>query len=117
MRDVLPGEMVALSDRGIETRQVAPSDPPAFCVFEHIYFARPDSMLEGKRTQVSRRRMGEVLWREAPGRGDPGIAVSDFGKPGPAGYPTASWLPQDGGLIQKHHVAPTVIPPCQELAH
>ena len=51
---------------GIETRQVVESDREAFCVFEHIYFARPDSILEGNRTQVSRRKMGEILWREAP---------------------------------------------------
>jgi amidophosphoribosyltransferase len=115
MRDVLPGEMVALSDRGIETRQVAPSDHPAFCVFEHIYFARPDSVLEGKRTQVSRRRMGEILWREAPVEADLVIAVPDSGNPAAVGYSTASGMPKDDGLIKNRYVARTFIQPGQEL--
>jgi amidophosphoribosyltransferase len=115
MRDVLPGEMVALSDRGIETRQVAKSDHPAFCVFEHIYFARPDSVLEGKRTQVSRRRMGEILWREAPTDADLVIAVPDSGNPAAVGYSTASGIPKDDGLIKNRYVARTFIQPGQEL--
>jgi amidophosphoribosyltransferase len=115
MRDVLPGEMVALSDRGIETRQVAHSEHRAFCVFEHIYFARPDSMLEGRRTQVSRRRMGEVLWREAPAEADLVIAVPDSGNPAAVGYSTASGIPKDDGLIKNRYVARTFIQPGQEL--
>ncbi len=58
LRDVQPGEMVSLGERGIETRQVVESERKAFCVFEHIYFARPDSILEGNRTQVSRAQDG-----------------------------------------------------------
>src|SRR6266550_3448659 len=115
MRDVQPGEMVALSERGIETRQVAKSDHPAFCVFEHIYFARPDSLLEGKRTQVSRRRMGEILWREAPVEADLVIAVPDSGNPAAVGYSTASGMPKDDGLIKNRYVARTFIQPGQEL--
>ena len=69
LREIQPGEMVSLSERGIETKLLVESERRAFCVFEHIYFARPDSILEGNRTQVSRRKMGEILWREAPGRG------------------------------------------------
>jgi amidophosphoribosyltransferase len=115
MRDVLPGEMVALSERGIETRQVAKSDHQAFCVFEHIYFARPDSMLEGKRTQVSRRRMGEILWREAPVEADLVIAVPDSGNPAAVGYSTASGIDKDDGLIKNRYVARTFIQPGQEL--
>jgi len=115
MRDVLPGEMVALSERGIETRQVAESDQPAFCVFEHIYFARPDSILEGKRTQVSRRRMGEILWRESPVEADLVIAVPDSGNPAAVGYSTASGIDKDDGLIKNRYVARTFIQPGQEL--
>src|SRR3954447_7069958 len=115
MRDVLPGEMVALSGRGIETRQGAKSDHQAFCVFEHIYFARPDSMLEGKRTQVSRRRMGEILWREAPVEAELVIAVPDSGNPAAVGYSTASGIPKDDGLIKNRYVARTFIQPGQEL--
>ena len=82
LREVQPGEMVSLSEGGIETRQLVESERQAFCVFEHIYFARPDSVLEGNRTQVSRRKMGEILWREAPVDADVVIAVPDSGTPG-----------------------------------
>ena len=83
VRDVEPGEMVvARPETALETRQLVESERRAFCVFEHIYFARPDSILEGNRTQVSRRKMGEILWREAPVDADVVIAVPDSGQPG-----------------------------------
>jgi amidophosphoribosyltransferase len=89
LREVAPGEMVSIGDRGIECRQVVQSDRKAFCVFEHIYFARPDSVLEGNRTQVSRRKMGEILWREAPVEADVVIAVPDSGNAAATGYSKA----------------------------
>jgi amidophosphoribosyltransferase len=115
LREVEPGEMVSLREGGIETRQVAESSRRAFCVFEHIYFARPDSILEGNRTQVSRRKMGEILWRESPIDGDVVIPVPDSGNPGAAGYSKASGIPQDDGLIKNRYVARTFIQPGQEL--
>jgi amidophosphoribosyltransferase len=115
LREVQPGEMVSLGERGIETRQLVESDRKAFCVFEHIYFARPDSILEGNRTQVSRRKMGEILWREAPVDADVVIAVPDSGNPAAAGYSKASGIPRDDGLIKNRYVARTFIQPGQEL--
>jgi amidophosphoribosyltransferase len=115
LREVQPGEMVSLGRRGIETRQVVESERRAFCVFEHIYFARPDSILEGNRTQVSRRKMGEILWRESPVDADVVIAVPDSGNPAAAGYSKASGLPRDDGLIKNRYVARTFIQPGQEL--
>jgi amidophosphoribosyltransferase len=115
MREVLPGEMVLLSERGLETRQLVESDRRAFCVFEKIYFARPDSMLDGNRTQVSRRKMGEILWREAPVAADVVIPVPDSGNPAAAGYSKASGIPQDDGLIKNRYVARTFIEPEHEL--
>src|ERR671937_2433008 len=115
LREVQPGEMVSLGPRGIETRQVVESERRAFCVFEHIYFARPDSILEGNRTQVSRRKMGEILWREAPVDADVVIAVPDSGNPAAAGYSKASGIPRDDGLIKNRYVARTFIQPGQEL--
>jgi len=115
LREVAPGEMVSLSDRGLESRQIAHSDRRAFCVFEHIYFARPDSVLEGVRTQVARRRMGEVLAREAPVEADVVVAVPDSGNPAAAGYSLASGIPRDDGLIKNRYVARTFIQPGQEL--
>jgi amidophosphoribosyltransferase len=115
LREVQPGEMVGLGERGVETRIVANGQRPAFCVFEHIYFARPDSILEGTRTQVVRRRMGEILAREAPVDADVVIAVPDSGNPAAGGFATASGIPRDDGLIKNRYVARTFIQPGQEL--
>ncbi len=115
LRDVQPGEMVSIGARGIETRQIVEGPRRAFCVFEHIYFARPDSLLEGNRTQVSRRKMGEILWRQAPVDADVVIAVPDSGNAAAAGYSKASGIPKDDGLIKNRYVARTFIQPGQEL--
>jgi amidophosphoribosyltransferase len=115
LREVLPGEMVVLGAGGIETRRLVESERKAFCVFEHIYFARPDSILEGNRTQVSRRKMGEILWRQAPVEADVVIAVPDSGNAAAAGYSKASGIPRDDGLIKNRYVARTFIQPGQEL--
>jgi len=115
LREVEPGEMVSIGERGIETKQLVESERRAFCVFEHIYFARPDSILEGNRTQVSRRKMGEILWREAPVDADVVIAVPDSGNAAAAGYSKASGIARDDGLIKNRYVARTFIQPGQEL--
>jgi amidophosphoribosyltransferase len=115
LREVEPGEMVSLGERGIETRMLVEGGRRAFCVFEHIYFARPDSILEGNRTQVSRRKMGEILWRESPVEADVVIAVPDSGNAAAAGYSKASGIPRDDGLIKNRYVARTFIQPGQEL--
>jgi amidophosphoribosyltransferase len=107
--------MVSMREEGLQERQVVDSPRKAFCVFEHIYFARPDSILEGNRTQVSRRKMGEALWREAPVDADVVIAVPDSGNAAAVGYSRASGLPRDDGLIKNRYVARTFIQPGQEL--
>ena len=112
---VLPGEMIVLGTGGIESRQLVDSERRAFCVFEHIYFARPDSILEGNRTQVSRRKMGEILWREAPVDADVVISVPDSGNPAASGYSKASGIPRDDGLIKNRYVQRTFIQPGQDL--
>jgi amidophosphoribosyltransferase len=115
VREVEPGEMIVISESGMESRLVIDSPRKAFCVFEHIYFARPDSILEGNRTQVSRRKMGEILWREAPAEADVVVAVPDSGNPAAAGFSKASGIPRDEGLIKNRYVARTFIQPGQEL--
>jgi amidophosphoribosyltransferase len=115
VRDVEPGEVVTLTGTGIRTRDAVPGGRRAFCVFEHIYFARPDSLLEGNRTQVSRRKMGEILFRESPVEADVVIAVPDSGTPAASGYAKASGIPKDDGLIKNRYVARTFIQPGQEL--
>ena len=115
LREVQPGEMVSLTERGLETRQVVRGDRQAFCVFEHIYFARPDSRLEGRIVQTSRGRMGEILAGEAPVDADLVIPVPDSGNAAARGFARASGLPQDDGLIKNRYVARTFIQPGQEL--
>jgi amidophosphoribosyltransferase len=115
LREVHPGEMVSLSERGLEVRQVVRSDRPAFCVFEQIYFSRPDSRLDGAVLQQVRGRMGEILWRQAPVSADLVISVPDSGNPAANGFARASGIPQDDGLIKNRYVARTFIQPGQEL--
>jgi amidophosphoribosyltransferase len=115
MRDVRPGEMVSLTERGLQTRQVVEGEREAFCVFEYIYFARPDSRMNGDVLQAARGRMGEILAREAPIDADLVIAVPDSGNAAARGYARASGLPQDDGFVKNRYVARTFIQPGQEL--
>lgn len=115
VREVQPGEMISLSARGLEVRQAVRSTRTAHCVFEHIYFSRPDSRLEGRVLQQVRGRMGEILWREAPVDADLVISVPDSGNPAAAGFSRASGIPKDDGLIKNRYVARTFIQPGQEL--
>jgi amidophosphoribosyltransferase len=115
MREVTPGELISLTEDGLEARQVVPSERTAQCVFEHIYFSRPDTRLEGRVLQHVRGRMGEILWREAPVDADLVISVPDSGNPAANGFARASGIPQDDGLIKNRYVARTFIQPGQEL--
>ncbi len=115
VREVEPGELLSLTEDGLEARQVVPSERRAHCVFEHIYFSRPDSRLEGRVVQQVRGRMGEILWREAPVEADLVISVPDSGNPAANGFARASGIDQDDGLIKNRYVARTFIEPGQEL--
>jgi amidophosphoribosyltransferase len=115
LRDVEPGEVVTLSERGLESRIVVSDARRAFCVFEYIYFARPDSRMAGTVLQVARAKMGEILWREAPVEADLVIPVPDSGNAAARGLARAAGLPQDDGFIKNRYVARTFIQPGQEL--
>jgi amidophosphoribosyltransferase len=115
LRDVQPGEVVTLTERGLKTKLVAGSERHAFCVFEYIYFARPDSKMAGTALQVARAKMGEILWREAPVDADVVIPVPDSGNAAARGLARAAGLPQDDGFIKNRYVARTFIQPGQEL--
>jgi amidophosphoribosyltransferase len=115
LRELAPGELVSLTERGLEVRQVLESGRTAMCVFEHIYFSRPDSRLEGRVLQQVRGRMGEILWRESPVEADLVISVPDSGNPAANGFARASGIPQDDGLIKNRYIARTFIQPGQEL--
>jgi amidophosphoribosyltransferase len=115
LREVQPGEVVTLVDGGVRTRVVEGSQRRAFCVFEYIYFARPDSRMGGTVLQVARAKMGEILWREAPVSADLVIPVPDSGNAAARGLARAAGLPQDDGFIKNRYVARTFIQPGQEL--
>ncbi|MEA2373234.1 MAG: amidophosphoribosyltransferase [Solirubrobacteraceae bacterium] len=115
LRDVRPGEVISLGPDGLESIQVIDGARQAFCVFEYIYFARPDSRMNGNVLQVARGRMGEILAREAPVDADLVIPVPDSGNPAARGYARASGLPQDDGFVKNRYVARTFIQPGQEL--
>ena len=115
LREVQPGEVVTLDATGVRSRLVAGDQRHAFCVFEYIYFARPDSMMGGQRLQVSRARMGEILWREKPVQADLVIPVPDSGNAAARGLAREAGLPQDDGFIKNRYVARTFIQPGQQL--
>jgi amidophosphoribosyltransferase len=115
LRDVEPGELVTLGAEGLTSRMVAGGGRRAFCVFEYIYFARPDSRMNDQVLQVARGRMGEILWREAPVEADLVIPVPDSGNPAARGLARAAGLPQDDGFVKNRYVARTFIQPGQEL--
>ncbi|MGH2911763.1 MAG: amidophosphoribosyltransferase [Solirubrobacteraceae bacterium] len=115
LRDVEPGEIVTLGEHGIESRRVLPDARKAFCVFEYIYFARPDSRMNGNVLHVARGRMGEILARESPVDADLVIPVPDSGNAAARGFARASGLPQDDGFVKNRYVARTFIQPGQEL--
>ncbi len=115
LREVQPGEVITLTDRGVQSKIVAGSERHAFCVFEYIYFARPDSRMAGTVLQVARAKMGEILWREAPVEADVVIPVPDSGNAAARGLARAAGLPQDDGFIKNRYVARTFIQPGQEL--
>src|SRR5271167_3634026 len=115
LRDVQPGEVVTLSEQGCSSKQVVEGARKALCVFEYIYFARPDSRMNDQVLQVARGRMGEILWHEAPVQADLVIAVPDSGNPAARGLARAAGLPQDDGFVKNRYVARTFIQPGQEL--
>ncbi len=117
VRDVEPGEIVVLeAGRSPRSVRFAPATP-ALCVFELIYFARPDSYLEGRNLYEARRRMGEELAREHPADTDLVMPVPDTGAPAAAGYAEASGIPFREGLVRNRYTGRTFIQPSQTMRH
>ena len=115
VRDVEPGEMVVIEENSIESIKLFEKPEPRFCVFEYVYFARPDSNLEGVNVYQARYRIGEELAREAPADADLVIPVPDSGTPPAMGYAEASGLPFQMGLIRNHYIGRTFIEPKQSI--
>ncbi len=114
VREVLPGEIVTLSDNGVSTRRFAESQVPAHCIFEHVYFANPSSSVFGDTVQIVRERLGEVLAREAPVEADCVIPMPDSGRSAALGYARASEIPYREGIVPNRYVGRTFIRPTQK---
>lgn len=119
VRDILPGEMVLIDGSGLQSRKpLGPEQAKRFCVFEYIYFARPDSMVEGASVYEMRKRIGAELAREAPAIGaDLVVPVPDSGVPAAIGYAEASRIPFEFGIIRNHYVGRTFIQPTDQIRH
>ena len=114
-RDVLPGELVMVTPDGVTSRHYASGVPQSSCVFEHVYFARPDSRIFGRWVQESRDRMGRQLARESSVPADLVVPVPDSGVTAALGYAEESGVPFRLGLIRNHYVGRTFIEPEQRV--
>jgi amidophosphoribosyltransferase len=117
VRDVEPGEMIVITKDGIESFHPFNKQPHRFCVFEYIYFARPDSMVDGRNVYELRKRAGEELAKESPALADIVVAVPDSSIPAALGYANQSGLPFELGIIRNHYVGRTFIEPSDGIRH
>jgi amidophosphoribosyltransferase len=115
VREVEPGELVRISKSGIESIGFAPEKPHQYCIFEHVYFARPDSIIFGQQVNESRERLGRLLAREHPADADIVVPVPDSGVPAAIGYAQESGIPFRLGLIRNHYIGRTFIEPVQAI--
>jgi amidophosphoribosyltransferase len=116
-RDVEPGEVVVFRRGRMRSLQPLPRVRERFCVFEHIYFARPDSRVYGHNVYLMRKRLGRELAREAPAVADMVVPVLDSGAAAALGYAEAAGLPYETALIRNHYVQRTFIEPEQSIRH
>jgi amidophosphoribosyltransferase len=115
VREIEPGEMVRISKSGIESIHFAPQKPEQHCVFEHVYFARPDSIIFGRSVNESREALGRRLAKEHPVEADLVVPVPDSGVPAAIGYALESGIPFRMGLIRNHYIGRTFIEPSQAI--
>ncbi len=115
IRDIEPGEVVRIEENSLESQLPLPKKNPAQCVFEHIYFSRPDSLVFGRTVNTSRREMGKYLAREHPVEADAIVPVPDSGVSASIGYFRESGIPLEFGLIRNHYIGRTFIEPKQSI--
>jgi amidophosphoribosyltransferase len=113
IRDIEPAEMVVISKDGIKSHKISTEKPSRFCIFEYIYFARPDSSLEGRSVYQARKDIGGELAKEANVVADLVIPVPDSGVPAALGYAQQSGIPFELGIIRNHYVGRTFIQPTE----
>jgi len=117
VRDVEPGEMVIITYDGIESLRPFPGMPSRFCIFEYVYFARPDSFVGGRGVYNVRKKIGAELAREAPAAADLVVPVPDSGTPAAIGFAEAAGIPFDLGITRNHYVGRTFIEPTDAIRH
>ena len=117
VRDVEPGEIVTADSDGLHSVKPFGRKPERFCVFEYIYFARPDSLVQGLSVYEVRKRIGEELARESHVDADIVVPVPDSGVPAALGYSQESGLPFELGIIRNHYVGRTFIEPTDQIRH
>ena len=117
VRDVEPGEVLVIDGTGIRSIRLPEKKTPKACIFEYVYFARPDSHLAGRSVYEVRKELGRRLAREAPVEADVVIPVPDSGVPAAIGYASERGIPFEMGLIRSHYVGRTFIEPQQSIRH
>ena len=117
LRDVEPGEMILVNDSGIRSFRPFGDASPRPCIFEHVYFSRPDSVVDGRSVYESRKQIGAELWREAPVVADYVVPVPDSGVPAAIGFSQGSGIPFELGIIRSHYVGRTFIQPNDGIRH
>src|SRR5690348_8130663 len=117
IRDIDPGELVIVNGSGLRSFRPFDKVAPRPCIFEHVYFSRPDSVAEGVSVYEVRKNIGAELAREAPVNADYVVPVRDSGVPAASGFSQASSIPFELGIIRSHYVGRTFIQPIQEVRH
>ncbi|HEX2573831.1 MAG TPA: amidophosphoribosyltransferase [Polyangia bacterium] len=117
IREVEPGEMVIVDGKGLRSFHPFRQEGRRFCVFEHVYFARPDSIIDGRSVYRVREELGRTLAREQPVEADLVVPVPDSGTPAAIGYARESGIPYEMGLMRSHYVGRTFIEPQQSIRH
>ncbi|MEE8371409.1 MAG: amidophosphoribosyltransferase [Sphingomonadales bacterium] len=117
LRNVEPGEIVTITDKGLESMKPFPEAAPKPCIFEHVYFSRPDSLVDGMNVYEVRKRIGAELAREVHTEADVVVPVPDSGVPAAIGFAQASGIPFELGIIRNHYVGRTFIEPADHIRH
>lgn len=117
VRDIKPGELIVIDEEGLHSHYPFPPMPSRFCVFEYIYFARPDSVVEGTSVYEARKRIGMELAKESPTDADVIVPIPDSGVPAAIGFSQAAGTPFEYGIIRNHYVGRTFIEPSDEIRH
>jgi amidophosphoribosyltransferase len=117
VRDIEPGELVIISDGGLRSLRLFPASQLSQCIFEHVYFARPDSYVFGRSVNEVRTELGRILAREAPASADVVVPIPDSGVCAAVGFAEEARLPLQMGLIRNHYVGRTFIQPQQSIRH